>query len=128
MISRKDTEKLHQILIDSFGGTYGIRDISALESALSRPFQTFDNQDLYPTPIEKAASLIESVLSNHPFIDGNKRTGYILMRLFLLSNGIDINASQEEKYNFVISIASGDKKYEDIFAWLQIHTKKQSIT
>ena len=123
MISRQQTEILHQTLIDNFDGTHGLRDSNALESALSRPFQTFDNAELYPTVIEKAASLIESILNNHPFIDGNKRTGYVLMRLLLLQNGLDINASQEEKYSFVISIASGGLDYDLIVRWLEIHTK-----
>jgi death-on-curing protein len=126
MISREETEKLHRVLIESFGGTQGIRDITALESALSRPFQTFDNTELYPTPIEKAASLIESILNNHPFVDGNKRTGYTLMRLFLISNTLDIIATLNEKYDFVIGIASGKKRYEEIVMWLESHTEKQT--
>jgi death-on-curing protein len=82
MISFKETEEIHQILIGEFGGSQGIRDKEALSSALARPFQTFDNKDLYTTPVHKAASLIESILINHPFVDGNKRTGYVLMRYF----------------------------------------------
>jgi len=123
MISRQQTEILHQSLIDNFGGTHGLRDSNALESALSRPFQTFDNAELYPTVIEKAASLIESILNNHPFIDGNKRTGYVLMRLLLLQHGFDVRASQDEKYSFVISIASGELHYDQIVRWLEIHSK-----
>jgi death-on-curing protein len=122
MISFKETEEIHQILISEFGGSEGIRDKEALHSALTRPFQTFDNRDLYPTPIHKAASLIESILINHPFIDGNKRTGYVLMRYFLISNELDINASQQEKYDFVINIASGQSKFDTIVDWLINHT------
>jgi death-on-curing protein len=91
---------------------------------LSRPFQTFDNEELYPTILEKAASLPESILANHPFIDDNKRTGYVLMRLFLIQNGFDIHANQEEKYNFIIDIASGKSKVEDIAKWLRTYTTK----
>lgn len=123
MISVKETEHLHAILIRNFGGTDGIRDKPALESALSRPFQTFDGTELYPTPVEKAAALIESILNNHPFVDGNKRTGYTLLRLFLMNNGLDLRASQEEKYEFVIGIASGQKRYEEILMWLESHVK-----
>jgi len=126
MISKDETKKLHDTLIDTFGGTHGIRDFSALESALSRPFQTFDNTELYPTTIDKAASLIESILNNHPFVDGNKRTGYTLMRLFLINNGLDINANQEEKYEFVISIASGNMQFKEIVMWLEYHVNKQN--
>ena len=76
MIPLKEVEHIHKLLIDTFGGSHGVRDLSALLSALARPFQTFDNKELYPTPIDKAASLLESIVSNHPFIDGNKRTAY----------------------------------------------------
>ena len=122
MISIRDAEQIHKILIDTFGGAHGIRDISALESALKRPFQTFDNKELYPTAIDKAAALAESILNNHPFIDGNKRTGYVLMRLFLLENGRDINATQQDKYDFVIGIASGKIRFEEIVTWLEKHS------
>src|SRR5262250_1957214 len=103
MISVKEAEEIHKILIDNFGGSHGLRDLGSLESALIRPFQSFENEELYPTVILKAAALLESLLINHPFIDGNKRIGYTLLRLFLLSNGIEMNASQKDKYEFVIN-------------------------
>ena len=124
MISIKEAEEVHKLVIEMFGGSHGIRDYNALDSALARPFQTFDNRDLYSNTIQKAASLIESILINHPFIDGNKRTGYVLLRMFLIQNGIDISATQEEKYEFVIKIASGKIKYDQIVAWLQKYTTK----
>jgi death-on-curing protein len=126
MISYKEVVDIHQILIDEFDGANGIRDKELLSSALARSLQTFDGKELYPTPIEKAASLIESILINHPFIDGNKRTGYVLMRLILLSNNFDIIATQEEKYTFVIEIASGKSKFDSIVNWLTSHTIKKS--
>lgn len=126
MISYKEVVDIHQILIDEFGGANGIRDKELLSSALARSFQTFDGKELYPTTIEKAASLIESILINHPFIDGNKRTGYVLMRLILLSNNFDIIATQEEKYTFVIDIASGKSKFDSIVSWLSTHTVNKS--
>ena len=124
MISRSEAEQVHNILIQQFGGGKGIRDLGALESALSRPFQKFDNRDLYESTIDKAAALIESIITNHPFVDGNKRTGYVIMRLFLNNNGIDINATQEEKYNFVIQIAAGKSNFNDIVYWLKHFTNK----
>ncbi|MDB5279695.1 MAG: death on curing protein [Ferruginibacter sp.] len=123
MISVKETEAIHSILIEQFGGSNGIRDLSGLESALARPFQTFAGTDLYPTPIHKAAALIESLLINHPFIDGNKRTGYVMMRMLLIKNGLDIHASQDEKYIFVVNIASGLTTTEEIIDWLTAHVK-----
>jgi death on curing protein len=122
MIPTKGVEQIHKLLIDTFGGSHGIRDLSALESALARPFQTFDSKELYSTPIDKAASLIKSILNNHPFIDGNKRTGYVLARLFLLQNGVDIKANQQDKYEFVMNIASGKLRFEEIASWLEKHS------
>ena len=106
MISKKDALNIHNILIEQFGGGQGIRDEAALESALARPYSTFDSQELYPSPEEKAAAIIESILINHPFIDGNKRTGYVLMRLILMNFGKDISAMEEEKYESVIGVAA----------------------
>ena len=119
MISIQETVYIHNLLIKTFGGSSGIRDFQALESALSRPFQTFDNVELYPSIIEKAASLLESLLANHPFVDGNKRTGYVLMRLFLKKNGMDMIADETIKFQFVIDVASGVKRYDDILIWLE---------
>lgn len=122
MISLHDTEKLHKVLIENFGGSSGIRDFGGLSSALDRPFQTFASRELYPGTLEKAAALIESILINHPFVDGNKRSGYALTRLFLLSNKIDFTAAEELKYKFVIDIAAGKIRFEEILTWLQKHT------
>lgn len=113
---------LHQILIKKYGGSFGVRDQAILESAIHRPFQTFDGEDLYKTPIEKAAALVESVVKNHPFVDGNKRTGYVSMRLLLKKNNLDIKAAEDEKYNFVISIASGEMGFAAIKQWLENQT------
>jgi len=124
MIDDQDAIRIHEVLIDRFGGSQGIRDLTLLESALSRPFQTFDKKDLYPTPIEKAAALIESILINHPFIDGNKRLGYVLMRLLLLDYGFDISASQNEKFDFVITIAKGDYNNSYIIDWIKNKIKQ----
>jgi len=123
MIPLKEVEHIHKLLINTFGGSHGVRDLSALLSALARPFQTFDNKEFYPTPIDKAASLLESIVSNHPFIDGNKRTAYVLARLFLLQNRMDIKASQQDKYEFVMSIASGKMRFEEIVSWIEKHSK-----
>jgi death on curing protein len=128
MIPVQEVETIHRILIDKFGGSYGIRDMAALESALQRPFQTFNQTDLYRTVIEKASALLESMLVNHPFVDGNKRTGYAITRIFLLQNGFDISASQMEKYNFVIGIASGQIKYDGILNWFKASAIKKSST
>ena len=123
MITVEEAVRIHGILIDRFGGTNGIRDRNLLESALSRPFQTFDKKDLYSSPVDKAAALIESIVINHPFIDGNKRFGYVAMRLILLVSGLDIDASEENKYLFVIGIAKGELKFNEICNWIKKNLK-----
>lgn len=126
MISVNNVLTIHQMLVTSFGGSQGVRDRMLLESALARPLQTFYGKELHPTMIGKSTCLFESILINHPFVDGNKRTGYVLMRLILLKNGLDINASQDQKYEFVMRVASGQTKLESIISWLENHIEKPS--
>lgn len=123
MISLHETLKIHNLLIDKFGGRHGLRDESLLHSAINRPFATFDHQDLYPEPIDKAAAILESIVQNHPFVDGNKRTGYVLARLVLLKFGLDIEASQQDKYDMVIAVSKGEWKFEQIRQWLMQRCK-----
>ena len=123
MISIKEVQIIHNILIDKFGGSKGIRDLGLLESALARPFATFDGKDLYPNAIDKASAILESIVINHPFIDGNKRIAYVLMRLILLENDADISATQEEKYKFVLAASKGKYRFEEIKNWIQSNLK-----
>lgn len=118
MINYDQAIGIHRLLVERFGGLGGIRDKGALKSALSRPYQTFNQKELYPNIVDKAASLVESIVRNHPFIDGNKRTGYVLMRLLLMIEGKDIKASQDEKFNLIINIANGTYEFEEIKQWI----------
>ena len=120
-------EKIHNILIDKFGGSKGIRDIGALEASLARPFSTFDKKDLYPTSIEKASAIFESLIINHPFVDGNKRISYVLMRLILMEDHLDIIATQNEKYEFVIAASKGEFRFDEIKNWLSLHVAKKIL-
>ena len=126
MIELRDVLNIHNILIDKFGGSKGVRDQGSLESAINRPFASFDKQDLYPTPSDKAAAILESILINHPFVDGNKRIAYVLMRLILLDNGLDLVANQEDKYKMVISASTGDIRFDDIKKWIVTRLKKKN--
>lgn len=123
MISEKEVLEIHTILIERFGGLKGVRDKELLDSALNRPYQTFDGKELYPTPFDKAAAILESIVKNHPFKDGNKRTGYVLARLLLMNKQLDINAEQEEKYRFVISISKAELNFDQIKKWLEKYSK-----
>lgn len=121
MIETAQVLRIHEHLIAKFGGSTGVRDMQLLESALARPFMTFDQSLLYQTPIEKAAAILESILVNHPFLDGNKRIGYFLMRTLLLESGYDIKANADDTYHIIIEVASGKLKFDDIVVWLQAH-------
>jgi death on curing protein len=123
MIEISEVEKIHDILIERFGGAKGIRDKGILESAIGRPFQTFDGKDLYPNPVDKAAAIFESIVSNHPFVDGNKRTAYVLMRLILKRNQLDIDVDQDVKYDFVIKAAKGELTFDKIKTWIRNNLK-----
>jgi len=83
---------LHRLVIAQFGGTNGLRDLNALESAIAQPAMTFDAVDLYPTAAAKAGALAHSLIQNHPFIDGNKRIGHAAMEVFLVLNGHEVDA------------------------------------
>lgn len=123
MIEISEVEKIHDILIERFGGAKGIRDKGILESAIGRPYQTFDGKDLYPDTVDKAAAIFESIVSNHPFVDGNKRTAYVLMRLILKRNQLDIEVDQDVKYDFVTTAAKGELKFDKIKAWIRNNLK-----
>jgi len=119
MILLEEILKLHDASIDYYGGAKGIRDIGLLESAIARPFQTFGGEDLYPTVFGKAAALGESLIINHPFIDGNKRTGFLAIITFLLECNLSVNANKEDAYNFTIQISTGEIKFDEIVLWLK---------
>ncbi len=109
-MNRLSTEQVitvHSQLIEATGGTDGIRDMGLLESALNSPFQTFEGADLYPSLIQKATRLCYSLIANHPFIDGNKRTGIHVMLIFFTLNGIEVKLSQSELIEIGLGIAAG---------------------
>jgi death-on-curing protein len=121
MISLEDALYSHHISIQEFGGSSGIRDEGLLLSSLARPFQTFDLQDLYETPADKAAAIFESLIINHPFMDGNKRTAYIVMRALLIMFDLDVMAFDDEKYEMTIAASSGQIRFDEIKVWIQEH-------
>lgn len=110
---------LYKIMVDNTGGTIGIRDTSLLESALNAPFQTFGDEELYPSIIEKASRLCYGLIKNHPFIDGNKRIGVYAMLVFLELNNINLNFSDEEIINIALKTADSSYSYEDILGILK---------
>ena len=123
MILIDDILNLHEYSIRDYGGAKGIRDMGLLESAIARPYQTFGGEYLYKDPIQKSAALGESLIINHPFIDGNKRTGLLGMFTLLLEYGLRVNVSEDEAYNFTIQISTGEIKFDEIVLWLKNNTE-----
>lgn len=121
MITLNTVIVIHQRSIESYGGGTGIRDEGALLAAIGRPWQTFDQQELYPSPVEKATAIFESIIINHPFIDGNKRTAYVLLRTTLYLYGFDVMAFEDEKYEMTIKASSGIIRFEEIKEWINNH-------
>jgi death-on-curing protein len=124
MISIRQVLEIHAIAFKNFGGSDGVRDMNGLESAIARPFQTFAGTDLYPTIFEKAAAIAESIIINHPFIDGNKRTGYLLMEALLRHAGFKITARDTNLYDFIINISTGSTPFDKIVEWLKENTSE----
>ncbi|MEO7274425.1 MAG: type II toxin-antitoxin system death-on-curing family toxin [Vicinamibacterales bacterium] len=100
--------ELHQRLLAQSGGGSGLRDLGLLESALAQPRASFDGADLHPTVVDKAAALGFALIANHPFIDGNKRIGHAAMEVFLVLNGLEIEASVDDQERVILAAASGD--------------------
>ena len=120
-LTKKQVISMHQAMISATGGSDGIRDEGLLESALEAPFQTFGSADIYPTLLQKAARLGFSLVSNHPFVDGNKRIGVHAMLVFLELNGVEIDCTQDELVEIGLSLASGKMSAEMLFEWLGNH-------
>lgn len=121
MIDLETALYIHDRSINSYGGGTGVRDQGALLAALARPFQTFDQQDLYTKPADKAAAIFESIIINHPFIDGNKRTAYVLLRTMLSIFSCDVMAFEDEKYKMTIDASTGEIRFDEIKAWIEAH-------
>ena len=112
---------LHQVMAEATGGDVGVRDDALLESAIENIYATFDGIELYPSKEEKAARLGYSLISNHAFVDGNKRIGMYIMISFLELNGIRIDANNDDVVKLGLSVASGNANYDDILNWVNGH-------
>jgi death-on-curing protein len=117
-LSQEKVLLLHRLMSEQTGGDPNLRDLSLLESALESAFQTFDGAELYPTKEEKAAKLGFSLISNHAFVDGNKRIGMYVLLTFLEINGIRINPSVEDVARVGLAVAAGKMNYEDLLQWI----------
>ena len=118
-ISKEKVLLLHQMITAETGGSVGIRDMGLLESALGNAYATFGGTELYKTKEEKAASLGFSLISNHAFVDGNKRIGVYIMLTFLEAEGIKMNCSNSDVVKLGLSVADGSMKYNDVLNWIK---------
>lgn len=114
---------IHYRLLSETGGEHGVRDLGMLESAIARPQATFDRQELYRDIFEKAAALMESLINNHPFLDGNKRTGIVCAVLSLQQNGVSFSARNAELEKFTLRAASSKAGHAEITKWLKKHSR-----
>lgn len=121
ILSKQQILMLHSALLAQTGGLDGIRDEGLLDSALNTPFQTFAEQDLYPTTLEKAARLGFGLIRNHPFLDGNKRIGTHAMLVFLDINSITLAYRDDDLISAILSVASDTMDYAGLLRWLQSH-------
>ena len=124
MISLSEILKLHELSIQKYGGSHGVRDEGLLDSAIARPFQTFGGEDLYASAIEKAAAIAESLIINHPFVDGNKRAGFLAMLAVLKMGKKNLIANEEDTYQFTITISTGAIRFDQIVEWLKNNTQQ----
>lgn len=124
IITERQVLMLHGQLIASTGGSNGLRDEGLLQSALAAPFQSFGGADAFQSIQQKAARLAYGLVKNHPFVDGNKRIGAHTMLVFLALNGIDLDYTQEELSEIILSVAASESGYDELLRWLLEHEVK----
>lgn len=122
--SSEKVKLLHQLMAEATGGSVGVRDEGLLDSAIEGAFATFDGVELYPSKEEKAAKLGYSLISNHAFVDGNKRIGVYVMLSFLELNGIHIEAADKDVVSLGLGVADGSMEQKDILDWIHKHKMK----
>ena len=125
-LSEKQVLFIHARLISETGGLHGMLDLGLLQSAVARPQATFDGQELYPDLFTKAAALLESLVGNHAFVDGNKRTTITAAGIFLSVNGYRLTANNQQLEAFTLQCAQRLVSFEQIAVWLKNHTEKTS--
>lgn len=115
--------EIYSRIMQQSGGATGIHDLGALESATAQPRMTFGGKDLYPTIVEKASALGFSLIQNHPFVDGNKRTGHAALEMFLVLNGYEIDATVDEQVIVILQVAASQMERKTFSDWIGTHTR-----
>ena len=119
--SKEKVLLLHKLLAEATGGSVGVRDEGLLDSALESAFSGFGDKEFYPSKEEKGARLGFTLISNHAFVDGNKRIGVFVMLSFLEMNGIKIRCTDEELVHVGLSVADGSIDYPELLEWVREH-------
>ena len=122
-LTTEDILLLHYLSIQKSGGSHGLRDAGLLDAAVHRPQATFAGEDLYPTAFDKAGALCHSLIKNHAFVDGNKRTSLLSAMTFLELNGYRFECEQEELVTFGLKIDNENISYEGIAEWFKSHSR-----
>ena len=122
-LSPKQILLIHDELIEVYGGSHGVRDENLLESAICQPYVSYGGVDLYPTVFDKAAALLRSLIKNHPFVDGNKRTAIAAAQILLEANNFKFCTSSDKTYAFLLKIANKNWSVEQISTWLKDNCK-----
>lgn len=115
---------IHDRMVKLFGGSHGVRDLGLVESAVGRPQSSFGGEDLYPDIFSKAAALLQSLLKNHPFVDGNKRTALSSAGIFLKENGWKLKNKHKEEVEFAVKVDNQNLSLEEIASWLKDNSVK----
>ena len=113
--------ELHALVLEQSGGTPGLRDRGALESAVAQPQMAFGGVEMYPTLAAKAGALCYSLVQNHAFVDGNKRIGHAAMEVLLVVNGFELDADVDEQERVIFSVASSQTSRDELIAWVESH-------
>ena len=120
-VSKEKVLLLHKMIMEQTGGLDGIRDFGLLESALESAYATFDNKELFPSKEEKAARIAVGLVSNHAFVDGNKRIGMYVLLTFLEVNGLPLEVTDDEVVEVGLKLAEGKMRYEELLQWIKEH-------
>ena len=119
--SKEKVLLLHKLIAEETGGSIGVRDEALLESALENVFSSFGGQEFYPTKEEKGARLGYALISNHAFVDGNKRIGTHAMLVFLDINQFSLRYTDNELIEIILRVAAGEAGYNELLDWLKTH-------
>ena len=125
-ISVPDLVWLNIAVVRQTGGSLGVRDAGSLEAVVARPYVSYGEVELFPTPFDKAAALMESVIQRHPFVDGNIRTGLLAGAALLYLTGYDFAAPRDEMVEVAVELAEHKIEAERLSRWFEAHAKPRS--